>query len=303
VGGAPESLDAEVAALAARQHGIVSRAQLIATGLSSQAVARRTSSGRLHRVHGGVYSVGHRLLMPHAPYMAAVLACGDRAVLSHRSAAALWGLLSTASGPIDVTIPLGGGRRRPGLAVHVSRLLPDSDVTECDGIACTSPARTLVDLAAVVSPRLLRRALEQALVLRIFDRVPLDATLERANGRRGTGTLRRLLADLTDEPPLVRSELECRFLELIHANGLPRPVVNSFVAGYEVDFHWPTLRLVVETDGRAAHGHPLAFERDRQRDLELELAGWHVVRASWRQVVEEPQRLIAMLESRLATTR
>ena len=293
-------VDVQVAQLAARQHGVVSRRQLLASGLSHDAIWRRTRAGRLHRVHAGVYSVGHRLLMPHAPYLAAVLACGDRAVLSHRSAAALWGLLPTGSGPIEVTIPLGGGDRRMGIAVHVTRIFDIPYLTECEGIPCTTVARTLLDLAAVGSPRLLRRALEQALFLRIFDRGPLDAALARANGRRGTATLRGLLAELADEPPLLRSELERRFFELVHRAGLPPPIVNGFVAGYEVDFHWPGPRLVVETDGRAAHARVGAFERDRRRSLELELAGWHVVRVTWRQVAEEPAPLMAMLERRLA---
>jgi very-short-patch-repair endonuclease len=292
-------VDTEVAQLAARQHGVVSRAQLLAAGLSSDAIVRRTAAGRLHRVHAGVYAVGHRLLMPHARYLAAVLACGDHAVLSHRSAATLWGLQPAGSGQIDVTIPPGGSRKRRGLAIHVTRALDDVDVTDLEGIPCTSLARTLVDLAAVVNLRSLHRALEQALILRIFDHAPLEAALACANGRRGTGTLRRLLAELADEPPLVRSELERRFLEVVRLARLPPPIVNGFVAGYQVDFHWPAAHLVVETDGRAFHDHALAFERDRQRDLDLALAGWHVVRTGWRQVVEEPHRLIAMLSMRL----
>jgi very-short-patch-repair endonuclease len=129
--------------------------------------------------------------------------------------------------------------------------------------------------------------------------VPLAAALERANGRRGTGTLRRLLADLADEPRFVRSELERRFIALVRRACLPPPVVNGFVAGHEVDFHWSAQRLVVETDGAATHANALAFERDRRRALDLELAGWHVVRISWRQVIDEPHRVTAMLDSRL----
>jgi len=183
--------------------------------------------------------------------------------------------------------------------VHVTRIVDLPYKTEFHGIPCTTVARTLVDLAGAVPPRRLRRALEQSVFLNRFDRRALDAALACASGRRGTGRLRRLLAELADGPDLTRSELERRFLELISEAGLPRPVVNGFVAGHEVDFHWPAQRLVVETDGRAAHGHALAFERDRRRDLDLELAGWHVVRVTWRQVVDE-HRVIGMLESRLA---
>ena len=169
-----------------------------------------------------------------------------------------------------------------------------------DGIPCTSPARTLVDLAAVATPRALERALERLLILRLFDRTALNNALRRANGRRGTGTLRRLLAELGDEPPPTRNELERRFLDLVREAGLPAPVVNAMVAGHEVDFHWPAQGLIVETDGRATHDTPVAFERDRGRDVDLELAGWHVIRLTWRQLSEEQARVAAMLRTRLS---
>ena len=289
-----------MATLAARQHGVVSCRQLLAVGVSDDTIWRWTRGGRLHRVHAGVYSVGHPLLDGHGRWMAAVLACGHRAVLSHRSAAALWGLLPVASGPIEVTIPLGGGRRQPGIGVHVTRITDIPYMTEFEGIPCTTAARTLLDLAAVVNHRRLRRALEQAIFLGIFDRTELDAAIARAPGRRGVRKLRRLLASVSDDPPLLRSELERRFLDLVRRAGLPCPIVNGLVAGHEVDFHWPTECLVVETDGRAAHARTGAFERDRRRDLELELAGWHVVRVTWRQLLKDRRRVVEMLESKLA---
>jgi very-short-patch-repair endonuclease len=198
-----------------------------------------------------------------------------------------------------VTIRRGGSRHRPGITVHTTRSLDAADISVSEGIPCTGPARTLVDLAGVVSPRVLGRAVEQSLVLRLFDRAALDSALAQARGRRGTGTLRRLLASLAEEPPHTRSELERRFVELVRDAGLPVPAANSLVAGYEVDFHWPAERLIVETDGRATHGTHYGFERDRARDLELELAGWHVVRVTWHQVVHEPARVAALLRSRL----
>jgi hypothetical protein len=292
-------LDVALVEAATRQHGIVSRRQLTAIGFSAGAIVRRIEAQRLHPVHRGVYAVGHPLLMRYARYMAAVLACGERAVLSHRSAAALWGLCPPPSGRIDVTIPRGGSRNRRGVAVHTTRRLAADEATACEGVPCTTLARTLLDLAAVTQWRELRRALEQASYLGLFDRVALDAALGRARGRRGTGRMRRLLAELVDEPPLVRDELERRFLDLLHTASLPHPVVNGLLAGHQVDFHWPAKRLVVETDGRAAHDHAVAFERDRRRDLDLELAGWHVVRVTWRQVVNEPRRVAAMLRARL----
>jgi hypothetical protein len=165
-----------------------------------------------------------------------------------------------------------GARPRPGIALRRSRCLPDEETTTCENIPCTTPARTLIDLTGLVPPRRLRRALEQSLILGLFDLRAVNLALERSRGRRGTGTLRRLLAEISDEPPFTRTELERRFLELVRAADLPRPVVNGLVAGHEVDFHWPARRMVVETDGRATHGHALAFHHDR-RDLDLELAG------------------------------
>jgi very-short-patch-repair endonuclease len=157
----------------------------------------------------------------------------------------------------------------------------------------------LLDLAAVVTTRALERALEQALVLRLYEQHAVEAVLARATGRRGTRRLRRLLDTLADEPILLRSELERRLLELVTRAALPPPVVNAFVAGYEVDFSWPAQRLVVETDGRATHDTPHGFERDRARDLDLEHAGWHVLRVGWRQVIDSPERVGAVLRSRL----
>ena len=296
-----EHPDVAIAELAQRQHGIVSRTELLTAGLSSDEIWHRTNVGRLHRLHAGVYAVGHLLLPRFGAYLAAVLACGEGAVLSHRAGAALLGLGGPPSGPIDVTVPRRGGQQRSGIAVHRTRCLPGSEITEAERVPCTTPARTLVDLAAVAGPRELRRALERSLELNLFDRTALDATLGRSRGRRGVVKLRRLLSRLPDEPPPVRSELERRFLHLIRAARLPTPVVNARVAGLEVDFHWPDQRVVVETDGRATHGAPHAFERDRSRDLQLGLAGWHVVRLSWRQVVHTPERVTTLLRYRLVT--
>lgn len=193
----------------------------------------------------------------------------------------------------------GGRRGCPGISVHATRSLNSSEVGVCKGIPCTSPARTLVDLAAVLDRRHLRRALERSLELRLLDGVLMDAALDRARGRHGIGVLRELLADLPDEPAPVRSKLERRFLELVREQGLPTPVVNACVGDHEVDFRWPRRRLIVETDGRATHDTAHQFEHDRRRDLELALAGWHVIRVGWRQVVHEPGRVAALLTSRL----
>jgi very-short-patch-repair endonuclease len=145
----------------------------------------------------------------------------------------------------------------------------------------------------------LDRAVEQSMILQLYDDTALLAVLERAGGRRGAAALRSLIEDLPDEPVRARSELERRFLDLVRAAGLPAPIVNALVCGYEVDFHWPRQRLIVETDGRSVHGTPIAFDRDRRRDLDLELTGWHVLRLSWRQVVESPEHVTAALRRRL----
>ncbi len=182
--------------------------------------------------------------------------------------------------------------------MHTTRGLHPADVTSHHAIPCTSVARTLVDLAATNDAAFLQKLLERSMVLRLFDRTALDATLARANGRRGTGTLRRLLEDLDEAPP-TRSELERRFLDLIRSASLPSPITNGLIDGYEVDFHWPDKKLIVETDGRATHDNSIAFERDRGRDLDLKPAGWEVIRITWRQIRDEPDRVIALLRAKL----
>jgi len=219
--------------LAVPQHGVVARRQLTVAGVTASAIRHRVAAKRLHVVHPGVYAVGHPLLSLNARYMAAVLACGDDAVLSHRDAAALLELLPVGSGAIEVTTPRAGVRRIHGIVAHRTRRLPTAETTLRDGIPCTTVARTLVDLAGCITPRRLRRALEQSLMLRTLDLEAVNAALDRAYGTRGTGTLRALLAELCDEPPFIRSELERRLLELIREAGLPLPVVNGLVAGHE----------------------------------------------------------------------
>ena len=287
--------DVRLADLAARQHGVVSRAQLRVIGLSDSAIRHRVAVKRLHRIHTSIYAVALPLL-PRARYMAAVLACGEGAALSHNAAAAHIGLRAAPGGPIDVTVVRAGGRRRPGIALHVTGSLPDPEVMEKEGIRCTTPMRTLVDLAAVVRhPAELKRALERALVLDLFDRCKFDAVVEGSNGRRGLRLLRDLAADLADEAPPVSSELERLTLEIIVGGRFPDPVINGHIGELQVDFHWPDHKLVVETDGAATHGHAIAFHRDRERDLALQARGWRVIRLTWRQVVSEPERVMATL--------
>lgn len=292
-----EHPDILIARIAGGQDDVASRRQLIAAGVSEDAIRHRVRVQRFQVLHAGVYKVGPGRPTARARTLAAVLACGEGAVLSHRSAGAAWGLRPSSSPRIEVTVPRARPRRQRGIAVYGTRRLYGDEVAECDGVPCTSVARTLVDLAGVVSERDLSRTLERSVVLRLFDLAAVQAALGRAQHCRGAQLLGRKLAELADDPPFTRSELERRFLELVAAAGLPAPVVNGIVCGHEVDFHWPKLRFVVETDGAETHATRPAFERDRARDLDLELAGWHVVRITWRQVVLQPERVVALLRT------
>jgi very-short-patch-repair endonuclease len=290
-------LDRQIAALAARQYGVITRAQLVALGLGEDAIDYRLSTGRLHRVHRGVYAVGHRRLTRHALYLAAVLTCGKGAVLSHSSAARLWRLPCREESTVHVTVSGTGGRlNRPGLAIHRAAL-GDRDLARVEGIPVTSPGRTLVDLADIVPRRALERALDEAAYLRL-DLSDLSPT----DGRRGSGLLAEVLARHKPGTTLTRSQLEERFLGLCRSAGLRAPEVNRRVRGYEVDFVWRPRRLVVETDGSAAHGTRAAFERDRARDAALTAAGWRVVRITHRRLTAEPEEVAALLRTLLGAS-
>ena len=194
--------------------------------------------------------------------MAAVLACGPAALLSHQSGAAHWELLASARSRIDVIAPRSR-TVRPGIAVHRIRHMHPADRALKDGIPVTTVARTLLDLAAAIPLRQLKRALEQAERLRLFDLKAIERLLSRSRGHRGRSALVALLGAYSGPPPATRSELERRFLDICSDAGLPRPLVNVFIAGFEVDAVWPDRRLVVELDGYRFHHTREAFERDR----------------------------------------
>jgi Protein of unknown function (DUF559)/Transcriptional regulator, AbiEi antitoxin len=288
-----------IARLAERQHGLVSLPQLQFVGLTKSAVAKRARDGRLTRIHRGVYAVGHARLTKRGHWMAAVLAYGPHAKLSHRSASALQGIRPDNSPKIDVTVPSRSARPRPRINVHASTTLAEADVTTVDGIPCTALPRTLLDLAEVVPRRALERAIDQAEVLRIFDLRAVEEVLSRANGRWGAALLTRVLAEYAG-PTLTDRELEERFFALCREAGLPRPAVNVWITldggvAYKADFLWRAERLIVETDGWGSHGTRRAFEEDRRRDRRLRLAGWTVVRFTWRDVEREPAEVIETL--------
>jgi len=295
-------VEAWIAALAARQHGVVARRQLMER-LSRHAVETRVTGRRLIRVRAGVYGVGHVALSRNGYRMAAVLSAGDGAALSHREAAALWGIRNTARARIEVTAP-GHSRGDTSVQVHRGRL-PADEVTSHDGISVTTPSRTLFDLATVLNRTRLERAVHEAEVRRLLSPTSLPALLERHPGRRGAKTLRAILDDLADRGvEVTRSEFEDRFLEILDGAGLPRPDVNAEIPtalrAYEVDATWTARRLAVELDGGAVHRTRRAFEEDRVRDRALAVAGWTVVRITWRELRDRPDRVAADVANLLA---
>jgi len=291
------SIDVRIADLADRQWGIVTRAQLRALGLSAGAVDRRIAAARLRPLHRGVYALGHRWLRREAHRLAAVLACGDGAVLSHASAAAHWGLRPSAATRIDVTVPRSGQRRRPGIRVHRHAALDAREVTIHDRVPVTTPARTLLDLAATLPRRSVERALDQAEVLRLFDATALHTVAAAHQGRPGARLLTALLEEHEAGTTLTRSELEEAFLRLCDRAGVPRPVVNGRALGFESDFAWGDHGLVVEVDGFAFHRTRGAFERDRARDAVLAAAGVRTLRFTARQVERRPVEVVAALRA------
>jgi very-short-patch-repair endonuclease/predicted transcriptional regulator of viral defense system len=293
----------EIAVLAARQHGVVALWQLGDLHIDSQLARKRVAAGRLHRIHHGVYSPQmESLLTSNGHRMAAVLACGPEAVLSHRSAAALWGLREDSRSRIDVTAPGRRGRIPAGIDAHRHGSLGPADRTSVQGIPCTSVSRTLLDLAAVVSNRALRSAVKQAEVEGLFDLHEMNELLARSRGRRGVARLRTAIALHDPREQLTRRELEERLFDL--CRGLEQPEVNGHlvVNGISMmpDFLWRDARLIVEADSRRVHGTVTAFEEDRRRDQVLTGAGWTVIRCTWRQVLDEPERLRRTIRSLLS---
>ena len=279
--------------------------QLKSTGLSASGVRDRVQAGRLIRLHRGVYAVGHAPLTGDGRTLAAVLAYGPRAAASHRTAAGLGGLRADNSPRTEISLPCQSARSRRGITAHAAPSLRSCDVTNCHGIPCTSVARTLLDLADVVSRRQLERAVEQAEVVRVFDLTALWEVLAQANGRRGAAVLGAVLAELTDEPGLTASELEEAFLALCRGAGLPTPAINEWVyvddgPPLKADFLWREQRLIVEVDGWAAHGSRNRFESDRRRDQRARRAGLDTLRFTRRQVVRDPGWVAATAVAMLA---
>jgi hypothetical protein len=281
-------IDHRIAGLAERQAGVASFPQLIALGLSKDGVRRRVEAGRLHPLHRGVFAVGHRRLDILGGRWAAVLALGDGAVLSDGPASDGWGLMRFRGRP-HVTVPPPGGRaRRKGIVVHRRALLPD-EVTRLRGLPITTPARTLLDLAAGgVRGHPLERALHHAERALRIDWGELHTLLERHARRPGVPELRRTLARFNAGALDTHSRLEEIVGELCSDHGIPLPQANVVVAGRTRDFVWPERHLVVEADGYTWHGTPTALDEDRERDVELVLAGLSGLRFTYQQCTERP---------------
>jgi hypothetical protein len=288
--------------MSVEQHGVFSLEQLGQLGLTSTAIHKRAALGRLHRIHRGVYSlVPRELLKREGLYMAAVLACGPGAVLSHRSAATLHELRASGWTKIEVTVPRRSTLRHPGVAVHRSTKLTPADVTRVKNIPVTAVARTLLDLAEVVTHRQLERAFDQSEIAEVFDLKTIQDQLDRNPTRPGAKAVRKVLAEHYIGKTPTWNENEERLLALTRALGIPDPDTNAFVVlpdggrAIRVDFVWRELRVALEVDGRETHDTQQAFETDRERDQRLTVAGWRPVRTTWRQLKYRPHELRPVL--------
>jgi very-short-patch-repair endonuclease len=270
---------------------VVAHWQLLKLGYSRHDIHGLSSRGHAHRIHRGVYAVGHGRLSVRGRWIAAVLAYGPDAVLSHRAAIALWDLRPVPSGPIDVTVPRSR-RGRKGIRVHNVRQLHPDDRTVLDGIPVTALNRALLDYAEVAPFQQLRHALDAAERRDVLDGRKLERLYERSRGRHGLRPLKAAVAELRGPAPWTQSELERAFLSLIREAGLPQPSANVLVEGFLVDFWWPESRLVVELDGYAYHKDRRKFESDRVQDTRLQLAGCMTIRVTQARVENEPRALL-----------
>jgi very-short-patch-repair endonuclease len=286
-----------VARIAGPQDNVIGREQLLRAGLGRGAIAHRLKAGTMQRLHSGVYLLGAAPPTAMARARAAALSCGEDAVISHRSAAELFGLLPESGGDVDIEVTVAGRHvgLRAGVRRHRVAKLPQQDVTTVRGMRVTSVARTICDLAATESLAEVERAFQEALYRRVVTLRALAAVLAREPTRRGAPVIRTLIRD----PRLTRSERERLILKLIEQAQLPRPVTNVRLEGHLVDVFWPDQRLVLEFDGWGAHGHRPAFEKDRKRDQMLVAAGYRVLRVTDRQLLDEPLAVIARIAQAL----
>lgn len=300
----PRRWDLEIAEIANGQHGLVTLTQLEGLGMDRRTVAARVRAGRLHRIYSGVFAVGHPVLSPDAIFLAPVLACGPGAVLSHESAAALWGFWKQRGSQFHVIAPNRRGRSPRGIVAHRDGFLPAADTTSLRGIPCTTTARTLLDQAAHLPPWDLRRSLGEAEAMRLVNHHQLRSQIHRGKGRRGVARFRLLLDEIHPQTRRSKSELERMFLHVCLQLGLPEPEVNvSLRVGsriFKPDFLWRPQRLILEADSRQFHDTDVAFVDDRRREQQLQLAGWRVSHCTWEQVELEPHSLAEAVRGLLA---
>jgi very-short-patch-repair endonuclease len=290
--------------IAKDQHGVVTRSQLLGLGFSPDAIKHRIAKGRLHPVWRGVYAVGRPQLSRHGVWMAAVLSCGAQAALSHESAAALLGIRADERGQIEVSVPAPADPQRSGILVHRRASLGADDLTRWHGIPVTTPICTLVDLAVRLSADQLEAAVNEADKRDLADPEALRSALDRLGRRPGAAALRKTLDRRTFT--LTDSQLERRFLPLVRRAGLPQPETGRRVNGFKIDFYWPELGLVVETDGLRYHRTPAQQARDRLRDQAHAAAGLTPLRFTHAQVaLEAPhvQATLAAVGGRLSAER
>jgi hypothetical protein len=294
--------------LAAAQHGVVSRKQMRGMGMNDGVIDHAVLVGRLHRIFRGVYALGHPYTSERSRLMAAVLACGKGTVVSHRSAAVLLGLIDKEPAVIDVIAPGSRGRKIDGIRCHRVRPPRLEETGTVGGIPCTSPARTLVDLAGTVGDWTLRSAFERAAHRRMLDIAAIEASIDQR--RRGMKSLLTLVekwrhaAPLTKTRGKLKSPLEAKLLPLLARHDIPPPLINAPVSiaegRIEVDFVWPEQRFAVEADSRDFHGTAVAFERDRWRDRELMRAGYSVLRVTHKEAEHEGEAVADTIASRLS---
>jgi very-short-patch-repair endonuclease len=291
----------EMEALATRQDGVVAHSQLRDIGYSDAAIGRAIRAGRFLPLHRGTYSVGHRAVSRRGLCLAAIHSSGESAMLSHETAAWAWGLLAWFPDPIHVTAP-NRGHRKVGVHIHHSTILEDRDRAVAEGVPTTAIPRTLLDLASHRNPRRLHGAVDRAERLDILDIDQVDELLERSGRHRGKRKLRKAL-EIYRDPVFSRARSERLLLALVKSAGLPRPSINTYVAGHEIDAYWEREKFAVEVDGWGPHRTRRAFEEDPLRQEELKLAGIDSIRVTARRVEQEPETVAKALRRLLGLRR
>ncbi len=284
------------------QHGVITRAQLLDAGLTRHGIAHRLQRGRLYRVHRGVYAVGHPRLSREGRWMAAVLACGPGAALSHLTAAKLWGIWERAEpASTHVSVPGAGGRSGPrGVVLHRTNLAP-LDVARREGISVTSLPRTLIDIAGTLNTNQRRSVLRQSERQHRLDLPALRASLDALPATsRNAARLSRALNAYVPGTAETEADAEAAFLEICADHGLPAPVCQAEIGPYRPDFLWPELNLVVEIDDRQSHQGHIAFQEDRVRDRAMKAAGFDVLRFTRHEVLHAPDRVAREIAAALS---